>query len=238
VTGKPSGPARTIAKGRWAPTLAAAAFVAAGCLAAVAPAAAVTCHCFRDREYDPAKPAKSDVYLLATAGNSFLAAAYGIPKGDIVRALMSGTAGSDVWISTYAGSRLRMGPTELLGARARAPSWREVLGVVAGSPGRLGERFGAALTAGAGEVDLARIAAAETLAARAGTPWSELDALAGRGATLQETVLAVFLGRWSKRPPTAVFDDAKGGRKSWSALLYGAGLVPKAVEEEIARSLR
>lgn len=51
---------------------------------AIAPAAGPSCHCFRDREYDPANPAKSDEYLLATASNTLLATAYGVPKRDIV----------------------------------------------------------------------------------------------------------------------------------------------------------
>jgi hypothetical protein len=34
---------------------------------------AITCHCFRDRSYDPAQPSMGDPYFLATTQNSFFA---------------------------------------------------------------------------------------------------------------------------------------------------------------------
>ena len=214
--------------------------IAAATLCAVTPSRAVgpSCHCFRDRDYDPANPGKSDEFLLATAANSLLSAAYGVPKRDIVQARMSGTPAEDLWISTYAARRQGRDAAALLTARAAAASWRDVLRSRGGELEPLGARFSAALAGGAGDETLSRIAAAETLAARLGTPWRELDALADSGATLQEAVLTALIGIWSSRPASAVFADVKAGRSGWSRLLAAQGRVPKQMEIEVSKALR
>jgi len=79
---------------------------------------------------------------------------------------------------------------------------------------------------------------AETLSARLGTPWAELDDLAGRGATLQETVLASLLGVWSSRTAPEVYADVKTGKSGWSRLLAAANRIPKQMEVEVPKALR
>jgi hypothetical protein len=206
--------------------------------ASAAWAAGPSCHCFRDREYDPANPDKSDEYLLATASNTLLSAAYGLPKREIVQARMSGTSGEDLWTSSYAAQRQGADAGSLIKDRAAAPSWHEVFRSRGGPLEPLGARFVAALAAGAGDIALARIAAAETLAARLGTPRPELDDLAARGATLQETVIAALIGLWSSRPPPEVYAEVKSGKSGWSRLLAAQGRVPKQMETEVPKALR
>jgi hypothetical protein len=201
-------------------------------------AAGPSCHCFRDREYDPANPDKSDEYLLATASNTLLSAAYGLPKREIVQARMSGTSGEDLWISSYAAHCQGAEAGSLMQARAAASSWREVFQTRGGPLEPLGARFVAALAAGSGDIALARIAAAEPLAARLGTPWVELDELAARGATLQETVIAALIGAWSARSAPEVYADVKSGKSGWSRLLAAQGRMPKQMEVEIPKALR
>ena len=201
-------------------------------------AAGPSCHCFRDRDYDPARPEKSDEYLLATAANTLLSAAYGVPKRAIVEARMSGTSGEDLWISTYAARRQRAEAGSLLKARAAAASWWEVFRTRGEDLESLGPRFTAAVAGGAGDEALSRIVAAETLFARLGTPWGELDALSGGGATLQEMVLASLIGRWSSRAAPEVYADVRAGKAGWSLLLAGVGRVPKQMEVEVPKALR
>ncbi len=207
-------------------------------LPAVALAAGPSCHCFRDREFDPAAPDKSDEYLLATAANSLLSAAFGVPKRGIVEARMSGTSGEDLWISTYAAHRQGLDAGGLMKARAAAASWRDVFRSRGGQIESLGPRFIAALAEGADDAALSRLAAAETLAARLGTSWVELEDLSNRGATLQETVLAALIGVWSSRPAPEVYADVKAGKSGWSRLLAAVNRVPKQMEVEVPKSLR
>jgi hypothetical protein len=221
-------------KPRLAALLVAAAtqFAAAG-----SEAAAPACHCFRDREFDAANPGKSDEYLLATAANTLLSAAYGVPKRGIVQARMAGTSGEDLWISTYAAHRQGVDPAVLMTARATSASWRDVFKSRGADLEALGPRFVAALAGGAGDAALARTAAAETLAARLGTPWPELEALAG-SASLEETVLAALLGAWSSRTAPEVHADVKAGKSGWSKLLATVDRVPKQMEVEVPKALR
>lgn len=216
----------------------AAALLVGASLAASPPAASqVSCHCFRDREYDPAAAARTDPYLLATAANSLLAASSGIPKGDIVRARMSGTPREDLWVAAYAAPRIGVKASELLSARPAAPSWREVFRARSAPLERLGTRFVSALAGAGGDAAVGWAAAAETLTEGLGTPTRELDALALRGATLQEAVLAALLGAWAGRPAQDVLAGVRGGGTSWSAELARLGLVPGGVEERIGRTL-
>lgn len=201
-------------------------------------AAGPSCHCFRDREFDPANPDKSDEYLLATAANSLLSAAYEVPKRGIVEARMSDISGEDLWISTYAAFRQGAQPAVLMSARKAAASWRDALGSRSGQLESLGPRFVGALAEGAGDAALARIAAAETLAARLGTSWAELEDLIGRGATLQETVLAALIGPWSSRTASEVYTDVKVGKSGWSRLLVAVNRIPKQMEVEVKKALR
>jgi hypothetical protein len=216
--------------------------VAACVFLALAPgaasAASPSCHCFRDRDYDPADPGKSDEYLLATAANSLLSAAYGVPKRDIVQARMAGASGEDLWISSYAAHRQGTAAGVLMTARAAAAAWREVFRSRGGDLESLGPRFVAALAAGAGDETLARLAAAETLAARLGSPWAELEVLAGRGATLQETVLASLIGAWAARTAPEVYAEVKNGKSGWSRLLATVDKTPKQMEIEVPKALR
>ena len=205
---------------------------------AVAFAAGPSCHCFRDREFDPADPGKSDEYLLATAANSLLSAAYGVPKRGIVEARMSGISAEDLWISTFAAHRQEVAAEVLMTARAVAASWREVFRSRGGQLEPLGPRFVGGLSAGAGDAALARLAASETLADRLGTPWAELEELTGRGATLQEMVLAALIGVWSSRTAPEVYTDVKSGKSGWSRLLATANRVPKQMEVEVTKALR
>lgn len=207
-------------------------------LSSPALAAGPSCHCFRDREFDPQRPAASDPYLLATAANSLLAAVSGTPKREIVQARMSGTPGAEIWVAAHAARRLGGDVAAVRQARAAAGSWRAALDTGGGRGENLGPRFVAALRAGAGEEGLARAAAAEALAAGIGASWVELDALAVRGATLQETVLASLIGLWSGRPASQVYAQVKDGAGSWSGALAAVGKSPPQMESEIARALR
>ena len=205
--------------------------------AAPAAAAGVSCHCFRDREYDPQNPGKTDEYLLATAANTMLAAAYGLPKRGIVSERMNGVSAEELWVSAFAAARLGADASAVRAARAASPSWRAAFQRIGGPLERLGPQFVAPLAGGAGDEALGKAAAAATCAERLRTPWPELDALAFRGATLQETVLAALLGVWSGRAPSAVFDEVRRSGAAWSVVLNRLGLVPTDLARKIPETL-
>ncbi|RUM40181.1 MAG: hypothetical protein DSY80_10670, partial [Desulfocapsa sp.] len=49
-----------------------------------------SCHCFKDRVYNPEKKFTADKYLLTTSFNSFIAANFQLSKSQIVMMKMKG----------------------------------------------------------------------------------------------------------------------------------------------------
>ena len=196
----------------------------------------VTCHCFRDREYDPGRPAGADPYALATARNSLLAASFGLDKGEVVRALMTGTSPEDLWVSHWAAARLGGEAKGLRAARAEQGSWREAL--AAASSARLGAPFSRALAAGGSDVVLADLAVDDVLASRLRVDVAALRALRQKGATSPEAILGCLLAPRLRTPAPDLVARVRGGQTSWGALLAEAGLGPKDVEGELRRALR
>lgn len=208
--------------------------VALAAHAAAAPT--VTCHCFRDREYDPGRPGAVDPYALATARNSLLASAFGMEKGDVVRALMTGTSPEDLWVSHWAASRLGTDPRALRAARAERGSWKQAL---AGADAtRLGPAFARALAEGRGDTALADAAVDEVLVARLRVDPGALRALRQAGATSPEAVLACLLSPRLRKPAASLVAEARRGSASWGSLLREGGLGPKDIEGEVKRALR
>jgi hypothetical protein len=192
------------------------------------------CHCFRDRTFDPARPAAADPYILATTRSSLLSAAFGVAKSELVRAVMGGTAPEDLWVAWWAGSRLNRGAPRLLEARAAKGSWKAAL---AGA-GTLGEPFDAALAAGAPDGQLAALAVDDVLVRRLAADPGTLRALRGAGATTEETVLATLLSIQIGAPVLPLLAQVKAGRVTWGALLADAGVAPQQLDGLIRNLLK
>ena len=52
---------------------------------------AITCHCFKDRSYDAARPAAADPYFLATTQNSCFAIVFNTDKKNIMMKKQQGS---------------------------------------------------------------------------------------------------------------------------------------------------
>jgi hypothetical protein len=214
--------------------------LAGACLAALAaprPAAgesAVACHCFREREFDPLRPAAADPYLLATTRSSLLSAAFGVPKRSLVASVMSGTAAEDLWIAHWAAARVGRSAEALLEARQAKDAWEAAL---AGAGG-LGADFSAALARGAGGAELAALAVDDVLAARMGASTEAVRALRSAGATSEETILASVLARRIEAPTLPLLREVKSGRASWGGVLRDAGLAPAEVDAYVRTLVR
>ncbi len=201
-------------------------------------AAAPACHCFTDRIFDPAQPAKADPYILATTQNSFFAAAFGIPKETVVRAKMGGAASEDLWIAYFAAARLGLRPGDLMASRSGGRTWRTALEDRRVSLSLLGERFADAVLTDRPPREMAALAAGEMLASLVGTGRADLDAAVAAGASVPELVAAALIARWSGRTALSVFQGAAAGKASWGAELQRLGISPEGLAEKIAFTLR
>lgn len=107
---------------------------------------AITCHCFTDRSYDPARPALADPYFLASTQNSFMATVFSADKKEIVVKKQTGTASDDLWIAYWIASNGRsLTPDAVLRAYQGKKNWRDTISFLGIPTKNLGVRFSSAL---------------------------------------------------------------------------------------------
>ncbi len=195
---------------------------------------AITCHCFTDRSYDPARPAAADPYFLATAQNSFFAAAFGVEKKDIVIKKQKGISAVDLWVAYWLAARRGGDPEALLQERKNKGSWWQVATSLAIPVKDQGRRFAEALKANAIDERLAD-AVVDDLVLRFrfhGEP--ELVALRKAGAGNQEIIMAGVIAARTRQPAVQLYREVKVGGASWGALLQRARIDTSKINSQVA----
>lgn len=201
-------------------------------------AAVVSCHCFRDRSFDPARPGAADPYVLATAQNSVLAAAFGLEKKAVVQAKMTGAANEDLWMAHFAAARTGLRPAEILDARSRTGTWGEALGSLGLDLDRLGRAFPNLLQRRGTDALLASAVVDTVAAERLAADGADLKAMRAAGATDAETVAGALLFRLTGTPPLQNLDAVRKGSATWAGLFHAAGIEPAAIGDAAAQVLR
>jgi hypothetical protein len=196
----------------------------------------ITCHCFQDRQFDPARPLAADPYLLATVQNRLIGYLYGQPRQEIVRSKMGGLPGDRLWISSQVAAAAGRTGADALQARAAAGSWREVVTGLGADPERLGPLFMARLATGADETALAEAVIDQILETRLGVPSEVIAALRGADATGRELVAAAVLAGVAGRHPVEVYQQARSAG-SWGQWLTQYGLTLPRVDAWLATVL-
>jgi hypothetical protein len=191
---------------------------------------AAGCHCFRDRSYDPARPAAADPYILATTRSSTLAAVFGADKATLVRIAMTGTAADDLWVAYWAGARLDRDAQELLAARKRSGSWAAVFD--GGDARRLGERFSEALSGGGPVAALAAVAVDDVAVTHLRAAPDLVRVTRDAGAGSPELILSLVLAPRLRLGPPDILAAVRIGR-SWGALLTEAVIAPADIDDVV-----
>lgn len=197
-------------------------------------ATAITCHCFTDRSYDPARPTIADPYFLATTANSFFAAAFGIEKKTIVVKKQKGVSADDLWVAYWVSTRSAADPEFMLEERKTKGSWRLVTSTLAIPDKFLGSRLAEAMKNNAADERLAEVVVDELLLRFRFHGEHELAALRKAGARNQELVLVGLIATKTRQPAIQLYNDVKGGRSSWGALLQRAKVNPGEIQSEVA----
>jgi hypothetical protein len=199
----------------------------------------ISCHCFQERVYDPARPQIADPYLLATVQNTFMALVFDVPKKELVQIKMSGAAGDSLWVAHYLAAEHPLAAGQLLTARQRSTSWRGALQSMDFGTLRAGERFAALLHNEATDQALAAAAADEMLQQRLASTSNDLERLRFRGANTAEVTFSALLARKSGRSPLDFYEDFTSGRSSWGQMFNRLGLLPGLpLESEFRRLLQ
>jgi len=198
---------------------------------------AISCHCFRERTFDPSNPSSADGYILATTQNSFFASVFGIEKRGVVQAKMSGTSSEDLWIAYYFSEIKKVSPEKLMSARAESGSWGKAFSemgldsVVPRDASRIGNYD-------LSDSDLASAVADAVLVERLGVSWAVLGSLRQRGAGTKEAILITVLSLKSKQQADQIYDEFIKEGKSWGIILDERNLSPESVGKEVERIVR
>jgi hypothetical protein len=196
---------------------------------------AITCHCFKERAFDPARPSLADPYFLATSQNSFFAAVFAIDKKGLVMKKQQGASADDLWIAYWlAGKGAAASAEAVLQVRQRKGSWQETVASLGTADKTLGPRFAASLQSRASAENLAENIVDELLVKYRLSSEAEVATLRKSGSTNQELILAALIAARTRQPAIRLFREVKSGAKSWGALLDTAKISPASMQQEFA----
>ncbi len=198
----------------------------------------ITCHCFTDRSYDPARPRAADSYFLATTQNAFFSAVFGVAKKTVVMKKQANTSSDDLWVAYWIASRTGREAEDLLQTKQLAETWNAALASRRIGANALGSRFQAALKATTLSSRLAD-AVVDDLMLRyqlAGTV--ELESIRKAGGSNQELIIATLIGTRMKQPAGKLIHEVKSGTRSWGDLLQSARINVADLQREMSGLLR
>jgi hypothetical protein len=201
---------------------------------AARPDSTTGCHCFQDRTFEAERPGAADPYILATTRSSLLSAAFGVEKGELIRAVMTGTPPEELWVAHFAAAQAKRPAAALLEARQQKGDWRAALAGM----GPFGEPFDAALSRGAPAEELAALAVDAVLVGRTNASPASLRALRSAGLSTEETILATVLSAKLGAPVLPLAAEVRRGRATWGSVLADAGIEPKQLDGLVRAMVR
>lgn len=199
---------------------------------------AITCHCFTDRTFEPARPGAADPYFLATTQNSFFALVFNTDKKTVVMKKQQGASSDDLWVAYWVALKSGTPPENLLKEKHGKLSWDEVLAPLRLSTKVLGTRFSSALKAKSSSAHLAETVVDDLLTRYRMHDEAELTAMRQLGASSQELILAAVISARTGRPAKQMIMEVKSRTKTWGQLLQWAQIDTRNMQQEVSTTLQ
>jgi len=191
----------------------------------------INCHCFQDRTFNHRDTAAADPYFLATTQNSFISLLYGVEKSSLVRAKMSGTSGSYLWILFDIAARSQQEIDKVDKIYGQNKNWDAVFKKLNLTPQQLGEKY---WQLGNNPELLADYIVDLQLNKQFGVSTDELRSWHKLGMNRKELILANLLDG----DPITLFNQVNSGRQTWGKLLYDQGLLDgKAINHKLKEKM-
>ena len=178
----------------------------------------ISCHCFQDRTFNHRDTAAADPYFLATTQNSFISLLYGVKKNSLVRAKMSGTSGSYLWILFDVAARSQQGIDNVDKIYGQTKHWNAVFKELNLTPQQLGEKY---WQLGNNPELLADHIVDLHLSKRFGITTNDLKNWHKLGMNRKELILTNLLDG----EPITLFNQVNSGVQTWGKLLHDQGLL-------------
>lgn len=199
---------------------------------------AISCHCFTERSYEPARPAAADPYFLATVQNSFFALVFNVDKKSIVLRKQQGASSDDMWIAYWIASKSGTSPDALLQAKKGRETWKDALAQLQPGSINMGARFTSALNAKSSGAILAEKVVDELFLRHQLLTDADLAGMRKAGASNQELIIATVIAAKTGQAARPVLLETRNGSKSWGSLLKAARIDTKNMLPEISAILK
>ncbi len=177
----------------------------------------INCHCFQDRTFNHRDTAAADPYFLATTQNSFISLIYRVDKRMLVKAKMSGTSGSHLWVLFDVAVRSQQEINTVDKVYLRTKHWNAAFKELNLTPQQLGEEY---WQLGEAPEKLADLIVDKQLIKQFGVSAADLSRWREYGMNRKELILAILL----EGDPITVYNQVNSGQQTWGKLLYDQGL--------------
>jgi hypothetical protein len=189
---------------------------------AQAPESTGSCHCFKERVYNPDKKFAVDKYLLTTSFNSFIAVNFKLSKKQIVMMKMRGGVDPDtLLIALYVAKEGGVPLDDILTVLEHEVSWGEIFASSSINANiRAKKVFAEIETAKGDDAVAAEIVTDQLLKSYFGMQDDAIDTLHKEGATGREVVLVNILGRNNTRnsSPADILTMHSKQKMSWGEI--------------------
>ncbi|MCK5683659.1 hypothetical protein KAJ27_06040 [bacterium] len=190
-----------------------------------------SCHCFKDRSFDPQRKSAADQYLLTTSFNSFIGANFHISKKKIVMMKMQGGVHpDDLLIGLFVAQAANVELNSLLAILDNGGTWKQMFSSESiKSIIDNNKSLAAVRTALDTEGKAVEVVTDELLKKFFKIRNSDITALRKEGASGREITLVYLLERYGKRdiPSVDILKMHTRMNKSWGEIANFFGLTPK-----------